>query len=230
MTTSDTPPLPVRITKSLLGYGVIAGPIYVVSVAGQAATRDGFDPTRHAASQLANGDLGWIQIITFLVTGAMTIAAAVGVRRALGSGRQSAWASGLLGAYGAGLVAAGIFRADPSDGFPPGTPPGMGEVSWHGMAHFAVAGIGFACLVAACFVLGAWFARDEQAPWAWFSRITGLVFAGSFFALSSGSGGAATILVFTAAVVLVWAWLSAVSVKLYAGVGSTPMSTSTTTP
>ena len=147
MTTTDCPPLPVRITKSLLGYGVIAGPIYVLAVAVQMATRDGFDPTRHAASQLANGDLGWIQIATFLVTGAMTIAAAVGVRRALGPGRLSAWVSGLLGVYGAGLVAAGIFRADPSDGFPPGTPPGMGEVSWHGLAHFTVAGIGFACLV-----------------------------------------------------------------------------------
>jgi len=84
MTTTDCPPLPVRITKSLLGYGVIAGPIYVLAAAVQMATRDGFDPTRHAASQLANGDLGWIQIATFLVTGAMTIAAAVGVRRALG--------------------------------------------------------------------------------------------------------------------------------------------------
>jgi hypothetical membrane protein len=218
MTTTDRPPLPVRITKSLLGYGVIAGPIYVVAVAAQAATRDGFDPTRHAASQLANGEWGWIQIATFLTTGAMTIAAAVGVRRALGPGRQSAWAAGLLGAYGVGLVAAGIFRADPSDGFPPGTPPGMGEVSWHGLAHFAVAAIGFVCLVAACFVLGAWFARNGQASWAWFSRITGLVFAASFLALSSGSGGAATILVFTAAVVLVWAWLAAVSAKLYRGV------------
>ena len=97
MTTTDCPPLAGRVTKSLLGYGVIAGPIYVVAVAAQAATRDGFDPTRHAASQLANGELGWIQIATFLVTGAMTIAAAVGVRRALGPGRQSAWASGLLG-------------------------------------------------------------------------------------------------------------------------------------
>ena len=35
MTTTDCPPLPVRITKSLLGYGVIAGPIYVLAVAGQ---------------------------------------------------------------------------------------------------------------------------------------------------------------------------------------------------
>src|SRR5258705_70206 len=219
MTTTDCPPLPVRITKSLLGYGVIAGPIYVVVVAGQVATRDGFDPARHAASQLANGEWGWIQIVTFLITGAMTIAAAVGVRRALGPGRLSAWASGLLGAFGAGLVAAGIFRADPSDGFPPGTPPGMGDISWHGLAHFTVAGIGFACLVAACFVLGTWFGRRSLTSWAWFSRSTGVVFAGSFMALSSGSGGATTILVFTAAVVLVWAWLAAVSVKLYKAVG-----------
>jgi len=219
MTTTDCPPLPVRITKSLLGYGVIAGPIYVLAVGAQIATREGFDPTRHAASQLANGDLGWIQVATFLLTGAMTIAAAVGVGRALGPGRLSSWASGLLGAYGVGLVAAGIFRADPSDGFPPGTPPGLGEVSWHGVAHFAVAGLGFACLVGACFVLGAWFARNGQGSWPWFSRVTGLVFAGSFLALASGSGGAATILVFTAAVVLVWAWLTAVSIKLYKSVG-----------
>jgi hypothetical protein len=230
MTTTDCPPMPDRITKSLLGYGVLAGPIYVLSVAIQAATRSGFDPTRHAASQLANGGLGWIQIATFLITGAMTTAAAVGVRRAMGSGRHSAWASGLLGAYGAGLMVAGIFRADPSDGFPPGTPAGMGEVSWHGLTHFAVAGIGFACLVAACFVLGAWFMRRGERGWAWFSRITGVVFAGSFLALSSGAGGAASILVFTAAVVLVWVWLAAISVKLYAAVGSVPSSTSTTTP
>ena len=220
MTTTECPPLAVRITKSLLGYGVIAGPIYVLSVAAQMATRDGYDPTRHAASQLANGELGWIQIATFLVVGAMTIAGAAGVRRALGPGRLSAWASGLLGAYGAALIAAGVFRADPSDGFPPGTPPGVGEVSWHGLAHLAVAGVGFACLVAACFVLGTRFARNGLGSWAWFSRITGAVFAVSFVALSSGSGGATAILVFTAAVVLVWAWLTAVSVKLYRGVAS----------
>lgn len=214
MSTATTcPPLTDRITKSLLGYGVIAGPVYVVAVAVQAATRDGFDPTRHAASQLANGDLGWIQIATFLVTGAMTIAAAVGIRRALGAGRSSVWISGLIGGYGAALVIAGFFRADPSDGFPPGTPAGVGEPTWHGMVHFAVAGLGFICLVAACFVLAARFARSGEPGWAWFSRIAGGLFAVSFIGMASGS--AAAILVFTAAVVLVWAWLSAVSVKLY---------------
>ncbi len=220
MTATECPPLADRITKSLLGYGVLAGLIYVVSVAVQAATRDGFDPTRHAASQLANGDLGWVQTATFLIAGAMTIAAAVGIGRALGAGRRSNWAAGLLGGYGLGLVLAAAFRADPSDGFPPGTPPGMAEPSWHGIMHFAVAGVGFSCLVAACFVLGGWFARTPSEPgWAWFSRFTGLLFAGSFLALSSGSGGTAAILVFTAAVVSAWIWLAAVSVKLYRSVG-----------
>jgi hypothetical protein len=70
-------------------------------------------------------------------------------------------------------------------------------------------------LIAACLVLGTRFARNGLTSWAWFSRITGAVFAGSFMALSSGSGGVTAIPVFTAAGVLIWAWLSAVSVKLY---------------
>ena len=218
-TTGSRPPLEVRVTKSLLGYGVIAGPIYLVVVAAQALTRKGFDPTRHAASQLANGDLGWIQIANFVVTGAMTVAAAVGVRRALRRGRGATWGAWLIGGYGAALIAAAAFRADPSDGFPPGTPEGIGEVSWHGVAHLACAGAGFVCLVATCFVLAARFARDGQPGWAWYSRLTAIVFAASFVAIGSGSGGRPGIVVFTMAVVLAWAWLSAISVKLYREAG-----------
>jgi O-antigen ligase len=64
-------------------------------------------------------------------------------------------------------------------------------------------------------VLAARFARDGQPRWAWYSRITGLLFAAGFAAVASGSGGSATVLAFTAAIVLGWAWLTAVSVKLY---------------
>lgn len=219
MTVADCPPLAERVTKSLLGYGVIAGPLYVLVAAAQAFTRDGFYPTRHAVSQLANGDLGWIQTANFLVTGAMTVAGAVGVGRALRQGRLATWATALLAVYGIGLIAAGVLRADPSDGFPPGTPAGVGAMSWHGTGHFIAASVGFVCLVAAGFVVGAAFARRDSTGWAWFSRITALVFAGSFAALASGSGGAVAILAFTAAVVLAWAWLSAISVHLYRTVG-----------
>ena len=44
-----------RVTKSLLGYGVIAGPVYVVVALAQAVTRDGFDLARHQWSLLSNG-------------------------------------------------------------------------------------------------------------------------------------------------------------------------------
>src|SRR5205823_12880746 len=111
-----------RVTRSLLGYGVIAGPLYVLVAGAQALTRDGFDPTRHAWSLLENGDLGWIQITNFVVAGLMTVAAGVGLRRALPAGRARTWAPVLIGAYGASLVGAGVFRADPAQGFPVGAP------------------------------------------------------------------------------------------------------------
>ena len=215
MTTTDCPPLSERITKSLLGYGVIAGPFYVMVAVVQVLIRDGFDPTRHAVSQLANGHFGWIQIVNFLITGAMVIAGAVGVGRALPPGRLARWSAFTLGGYGVGLLAAGVLRADPSDGFPPGTPPGMGEITWHGMGHFIAAAIGFTCLVAAGFVTAAAFSRAGSRGWGRLSRVVAVAFAASFVWLSSGTGGAAAILIFTAAVVASWAWLTAISVKLY---------------
>lgn len=221
MTTTECPPLAERITKSLLGYGVLAGPCYVVVAAAQIAFRDGYDPTRHAVSQLVNGHLGWIQVANFVVTGLMTMAAGVGVGRALPRGGRARAAAILLVGYGAGVFLAGVLWADPSDGFPPGTPPGMGTPSWHGIAHLVVAATGFACFAAAALVVGGSFARMGAPGWAWCSRVTALAFAASFVALASGRGGAATVLLFTAAVVLAWAWLAAVSVTLYRSVGAT---------
>ncbi|MEU4642767.1 DUF998 domain-containing protein [Micromonospora sp. NPDC023814] len=202
-----------RITKSLLGYGVIAGPIYGVVALAQALTREGFDPIRHAWSLLANGDFGWIQITNFIVTGLMTVVAAVGLRRALTPGRGSTWGPLLIVAYGLSLVGAGIFRADPAQGFPAGAPQ-PSTISWHGMLHFMVGGVGFLCLIVACFVLASRFTRDGQRRLAWFSRITGVVFLAGFAGIASGSHGPTT-LAFVAAVLTVFAWLTTVSVHFY---------------
>src|SRR6266849_5029490 len=72
-----------RVTRSLLGYGVLAGAVFEASILIQGLTRHGFRLAHDDASLLSNGPLGWIQIATFLVSGAMTIACAVGMRRAL---------------------------------------------------------------------------------------------------------------------------------------------------
>ena len=126
------------VTRSLLGWGAVAGPFYVAVSLAQASTRDGFDLTRHPWSLLENGSLGWIQSANFVLTGAMVAAFAVGLARA-GAGR---WAPRLLALYGAGLAAAGLLTADPMAGFPVGTPAGPAQApSWHGTLHLAAGGI-----------------------------------------------------------------------------------------
>lgn len=204
-----------RVTKSLLGYGVIAGPFYVLVALTQALTREGFDLARHQWSLLSNGGPGWIQVANFVVTGLMVIAFAVGLSRALTPGIGARWAPRLIGVFGAGLVAAGAFRADPALGFPSGTPDGPGPVSWHGLLHFAAGGIGFTCQAIACFVVARRYSMDGDRALAVFSRVTGTVFIATFAMLAASGGRPAVNLLFTAAVMLVWAWLSTVAVNRY---------------
>ena len=203
-----------RITKSLLGYGVIAGPVFVVVSLAQALTRPGFDPARHAWSLLSNGDLGWIQVTNFVAAGLMTVALAVGLRRAV----AGTWAPRLIGVYGLSLVAAGVFRADPALGFPAGTPADAHTVSWHGTLHLVSGSVGFLGLIAACLIVGRAAAARGARGWAIYSRITGVVFLAGFAGIASGSHGALTTLPFTAAVVLAWSWISVLSVRLHRAV------------
>jgi hypothetical protein len=201
-----------NVTKTLLAYGVAAGPLFVLVAGVQAVTRHGFDLRHHAASLLSNGPLGWIQITNFLLTGLMTVAAAVGVRRAT----RSTWAPRLLAGYGAGLIGAGLFVADPMNGFPVGTPAGAPtHVSWHGMLHFAIGGLGFLSLIAACYVLARRFARQGRRGWAAYSVATGTAFFAAFAGIASGSGAPAVNVSFAVAVVVAWTWLAALSVHLY---------------
>lgn len=210
-----------RVTRSLLGYGVLAGPLYVSTVLFQALIRPGFDLTRDDASLLSNGSLGWIQIANFVITGTMVIACAVGIHRALKSGPAATWAPRLVALYGLGLVAAGIFVADPMNGFPAGTPAGRPvSVSVHGMAHIASAGIAFLCLVSACFVLARRFASLNQRRWATISRGTGVLFLVAFGAIASGTSSPVALLGFWLALLIAWTWLAALAVHLYHAVAA----------
>jgi len=201
-----------RVTKSLLGYGVAAGVVFEASVVIQGLTRHGFSIAHDDASLLANGPLGWIQVATFLLAGAMTIAAAVGVHRAM----ASRWAARLIGVYGAGLMAAGLLRADPASGFGPGAPAGRAaHISWHGAGHLVAASIGFLALIAATFVVARYFARDGRRGLAIYSRITGIAFTAAFAGVTTGSSSSAIVLPFYAAVLAVFTWLAVVSVHLY---------------
>jgi len=210
------PCLADRVTKSLLGYGVLAGTVFEVSVLVQGLTRHGFRIAHDDASLLANGPLGWIQVATFLVAGAMTVAFAVGAQRALAGRAGGKWGPRLIGLYGAGLMAAGLLRADPAGGFGPGAPAGKAaHISWHGDGHLIAASIGFIALIAACFVIARYFSRQGRRGMATYSRITGVVFLAGFTGVTTGSNSSAIVLPFYAAVLAAFIWMAIVAVSLY---------------
>jgi hypothetical protein len=215
------PTTATRLSTALLACGALAGPLYLVVGLTEAFTRPGFDIRRHDLSLLSNGDLGWIQVTNLVLSGLLVIAGAVGMRRALPSGRGRTWGPLLVGVYGLGLVGAGFFVADPALGFPPGTPADAHSASWHGLLHFVTAAIGFLCLIAACFVFARRFRALRQPGWAAYSVATGVVFFAGFFGIAAGSGNGWTILGFWIAVVLAWTWLTAMAVRLMTQLAAT---------
>jgi hypothetical membrane protein len=209
-------PAAVGRDRVLLAGGVLAGPVFVGSALLQALTRDGFDVRRHPISVLSTGDLGWIQIATFLVTGALCVAAAGALRRSAGTG--SVWLPRLLGLYGLGLMGAGIFSADPADGFPVGTPRGAGQITWHGGLHFLVAGVAFVSLIVATVLVGRRAARRGARGRAAYSLGTGTFFAVAWVALMVRPAAPAMV-AFGLAVTLGWLWVSVTFARAAAGRG-----------
>ncbi|MEV7629664.1 DUF998 domain-containing protein [Actinoplanes sp. NPDC089786] len=170
--------------------GIIAGPLYVIVSLIEIVSRDGFDPRRHAWSQLANGDWGWIHSTNLIVSGLLIVLAGYAWKNRAGL---------FLALYGLGMVVAGFFTADAGRGFPAGAPETV-PLSTHGLIHFAAGGVGFVGLIIACFLMR--------------SRLVGTLFALAYVALIAGGGAAWSLLTFTAAVIMVSVWITATSLRL----------------
>jgi hypothetical membrane protein len=201
-----------RATRALLLCGVAASPLFAVAATTQILTRQGFSLRRNAASVLSNGDLGWIQISNYLVTGLLFLAGAVGMRQVMRSGRGGTWGPRLIGAFGIGLMAAGVFRPDPANGFPPGAPPGNPKhPSWHSNVHFTVATLAFLALIVACLVVARGFASHQQAGWAAYSAAMGLALLGATVAIAAQANKGTVNVVFYIVAVLTMGWVSALA-------------------
>jgi hypothetical protein len=209
-----------RSTRQLLALGAAAGPAYIAVGLAQMLLREGFDPRKHALSLLSNGPWGWVQIANFVVSGGLVLAGAIGIRHALRGHAAGTWAPPLLAVYGLGLIGAGLFVADPSDGFPPGSPPFHG-LSRSGMLHFVFGGIGFFAVIAACFVFARRFGLAQRQGFAWWSAMTGAFFSASFAAVASGAKSPLVMLTFYASVVWLWIWHAAVHARVRAEAGAT---------
>ncbi len=210
-----------RGVRKLLACGVLAGPLFVTAFLIEGATRPGYNALRHPISSLAIGDLGWTQSANFLVAGLLTVAYALGVRRASGS----TWGSLLIAASGVAFIGAAIFVTDPISGYPPGTPDRL-QYTQAGALHQLLSTLYFVGLPAACFVM----ARKQRGGWAAYSVVSGLLFIVAFVLAAAGFGQAPGLVDFGGlfqriAVIDGELWLSLLAVYFLRETPSVPSST-----
>ena len=206
----------IRTVRLLLGCGAVAGPLFVVAFLAEGAMRPGYDPVRVPVSSLALGTDGWMQVANFILTGALMLGYAQGLRRKesmLPTG--SRWGPRLVAVLAVGLIGAGVFVTDPVNGYMPEPVP---ATSVHGGLHVLFSLFVFVPLAVAGVVFGRRFGRTNERGWAVYSVATGgLVAAGLAVFWAAGSGTALeplTGLVQRLTIAVGWGWLSALALHL----------------
>lgn len=137
---------PGRIHRAGLA-GMTAAVSFVAVCSVEGRRRRGYDPRSMFVSELARGPRGWVQIATFVTTGALVVVFGRGVAAAFADGPPSVGPV-LLQTIGACLVASGPFVTDASAVNSP--------TSRHGVIHSLFGAVVFTLAPTSCFV----FARQ----------------------------------------------------------------------
>lgn len=200
-------------TRSMLGWGVLAGPIYLAVGLGQATIRDGFDLASHPLSLLMLGEGGWIQTANLIATGVFVAVAAVGFRRVMGATQSGPAAGVLVMAFALGLIGSGIFAPDPMAGFPPGAKAGGASLS--GVLHLGFGTVQFLALAAACFVTAHWWDARGEAIVRRFSTTCGVAIIVGFAGGAAFSNSPIGVGLLWITVLVSFAWLAVTSIQLW---------------
>ena len=192
------------LDRTLLACGAASTPVFYALAALQLALRPSYDIRTQPISFLALGELGWIQVANFLLTGALALAGAIGLRRALHGQRGGTAGPILAGLYGIGMIGAGLFGPDPLPA--PGQAP---QMSATGAVHMVAFLVSFLSLIAACFVFARRFSSVGKRGWALYSVVTA-VLAPALVAASMANPSLAGVIVGSAGLVL-FGWFSLVA-------------------
>lgn len=172
-----------------LWCGVVAGPLLVAVLAGQALWNPRYDAGTDPISSLALGPHGWVQVAAFAVVGLLVAAFGAAVRRCAG-GTLVRLAGVLLVVMGAGLVGLGVFVTDPT--------------AWHGVVHNLATAVAINAGLAAAAVLALAWWRDGRRWTAGYGLATVVGCAGLGWSTDEATIAGRH----TAAVVLLAAWLT----------------------
>lgn len=208
-----------RPLNPLLAAGVVAGPFFMLVATIQEVTRPGFHPLRCQVSHLAIGNAGWVQALNFLVTGALVLAFAFGLRQAL---RLHKLLPALVGLMGIGLIAATFFATEPGYGCPSGplsVPPG---VTINGPVHDSAAGFVYIGFLVAGLLCGRRAFQQGQPVFALYSILSVVAMVGFLTVSSLGYAQTPGLLDISGlfewlTLLSVFAWITTLAVSLFRG-------------
>lgn len=142
--------------KKLSAWAGLIGPaLFVVIFVVEGRLRPGYAPFSMYVSALSLGSRGWIQILSFLIFGALLFVFTRGVAAEFPDGKASRGGPILLTIISIGYFFSGPFVMDPMD-----TP--LDQASVHGTIHGILGGIVFLLMPISIFVYWRRFRIDPQ--------------------------------------------------------------------
>lgn len=205
-----------RLTEALLWCGLVGAPLFILVAIVEGATRPGYDVARLPISLLSLSDRGWVQVANFLVTGVLFVLFAAGVSRTVDrADRAAVLGSLLLAVFGIGIIAAGLFPADPGGGYPPGVQP---VASQSGSLHDVASLVVFVSLPLAAAAMSRYFVHVGDRRWAAYSAVTAVTVGVGFALMIVAFNGSTPLsavagIVQRATVIAGWTWIGALAYR-----------------
>jgi hypothetical protein len=201
--------------EALVGAGWLVAPVFYGLALFQLVIRPDFDIRVLPISFLSLGELGWIQVGNFIITGGLALLCAFGLRAVLRGEKAGTWGPILVGLFGIGMIMAGLFRPDPIPGVSPGVDAGTNvAMTASGALHMVGFFMAFPALIAACFVFTRRFMALGQRGWAIYSMATGI--AVPIITMTSALQPAWAGVIVAGAGLVLFAWLGVIASKVLA--------------
>ena len=192
---------------------MLAPVVFVGTFALEGWLRPGYNPASMFVSELSLGPRGWVQITSFIVTGALVLMFARGVRLVFAGSRASRVGGLCLNIIGVSLIASGPFVTDRAALF--------NQVSVHGLIHGIFGALVFSLAPVSCFIYFGRFRHTAQwrslAPWTLLAGLM-LVIGIGFLKASQVSANelfAWKGLIQRAVLIVFMAWLFAFAARMF---------------
>jgi hypothetical protein len=154
--------------------GMTGAVLFVSGFTVQGWLDPGYSWTGMFVSELSLGAHGWVQILNFVLTGALVLVFGRGLAAHFGTGAASRAGPVLVQGIGVSLMASGPFTTDPSAMF--------GQTSTHGVVHGIFGALVFTFAPLSCFV----FYRRFRSDQAWRPLAGWTLAAGAVLTLGIG--------------------------------------------